>query len=366
LTEQKKPLASGAQILPFYRHPGFWAGGLISLAVIAIVGNWAWSAFNTNPAGLFSGIDNSETTPIPQTGFSSKLPAVSGQTNRTNIGRQVELHTTIPTRTSAWLSTYTVTRGDTIWSIAKEYGLQPESIFWGNTEILQDDPNLISPGMKLNILPTNGLLYRWQNGDTVEKVAAEFKTSMEAIVDWPGNGMNPLNPDVYPGTLVIVPGGSRPLKWDQPVAASGGRSRTFLMGPGACTSGYNGVAGTDAWGWPTADATFSPGGNDFGPSHGGIDIKAYLGQPIYAAQAGVIVYAGDSYVGYGLVVIIDHLNGWHTVYAHLSQWNVSCGQQVYRGTVIGLGGSTGNSTGPHLHFEMRYNGNKENPWNYLP
>jgi murein DD-endopeptidase MepM/ murein hydrolase activator NlpD len=91
-----------------------------------------------------------------------------------------------------------------------------------------------------------------------------------------------------------------------------------------------------------------------------------MGQPIYASQAGVVVYAGSSTVGYGLLVIVDHLNGWHTLYAHLSQWNMSCGQQVYRGTVLGLAGSTGNSSGPHLHFEMRYNGGKENPWGLLP
>lgn len=355
-----------AKIIPFYRRTGFWVGSLLSLAAIIALTVWVWSAFNTNPPGLSGTPGNGSSKGTPVSGVTSQLPPVLALATTSDIQRLVDFHTTIPTRTPSWLTTYTVQRGDTVYSIAKEYGLFPESILWGNAEILQDNPNLISPGTQLNILPTDGMLYKWQEGDTVEKVAAEFKTSTEAIVDWPGNGLNPLNPQIEPGTEVIIPGGSRPFKWEQPVPGSGGRSRTFLMGPGACPSGYDGVAGTDAWGWPTADATFSPGGNDFGPGHGGIDIRAYMGQPIYSSQAGVVVYSGDSYVGYGLLVIIDHLNGWHTLYAHLSQRNVGCGQQVYRGTILGLAGSTGNSSGPHLHFEMRYNGNKENPWNLLP
>jgi murein DD-endopeptidase MepM/ murein hydrolase activator NlpD len=90
-----------------------------------------------------------------------------------------------------------------------------------------------------------------------------------------------------------------------------------------------------------------------------------MGQAIYAADTGVVVFAGWSDRGYGDLVIIDHLNGFHTFYAHLSQWNVSCGQQVYAGSIIGLGGSTGNSTGPHLHFEILDNGNRVDPHYYL-
>jgi murein DD-endopeptidase MepM/ murein hydrolase activator NlpD len=78
------------------------------------------------------------------------------------------------------------------------------------------------------------------------------------------------------------------------------------------------------------------------------------------------VFAGWSDRGYGDLVIVDHLNGWHTFYAHMNQWNVNCGQQVRAGSIVGLGGTTGNSTGPHLHFEMRYNGVGQNPWGLLP
>ena len=81
---------------------------------------------------------------------------------------------------------------------------------------------------------------------------------------------------------------------------------------------------------------------------------------------GVIVYAGWSDYGYGYLIVVDHGTGWQSAYAHLSAVGVSCGQSVFQGTVIGGLGSTGNSSGPHLHFELVFNGAKVNPLNYLP
>ena len=101
--------------------------------------------------------------------------------------------------------------------------------------------------------------------------------------------------------------------------------------------------------------------------HPGIDIAAGLGAPIYASDTGVVVFAGWSTRGYGNLVIIDHGNGWQTAYAHLSQINVACGGAIYQGQVLGAAGSTGNSTGSHLHFEMRSDVyGRVNPHLYLP
>jgi murein DD-endopeptidase MepM/ murein hydrolase activator NlpD len=80
----------------------------------------------------------------------------------------------------------------------------------------------------------------------------------------------------------------------------------------------------------------------------------------------VIVYAGWNDWGYGNVIVIDHGNGWQTLYAHLSQIRVGCGQSVNKGDLIGNVGSTGNSSGPHLHFEMMLSGTHQNPHLYLP
>ncbi|HNX50834.1 MAG TPA: M23 family metallopeptidase, partial [Thermoanaerobaculaceae bacterium] len=106
--------------------------------------------------------------------------------------------------------------------------------------------------------------------------------------------------------------------------------------------------------------------NDFWDGHLGIDIAAGSGAPIYAADGGVVVYAGWINGGYGNMIMIDHGNGYHTVYGHLSSVNVRCGQSVYGGNLIGYAGSTGYSTGPHLHFEIRYFGAFINPWYVLP
>jgi murein DD-endopeptidase MepM/ murein hydrolase activator NlpD len=359
--------------VPAYRNWKFWAGSLISLAVVAAVGYWAWNAFNTSPYGIAKPVPSPIVgTPAavvldPGTG----LPSVSGSSYSIDIIRAVDPHTNIPDRGSNWVTEYTVVRGDNLSSIADKFHLKWQTILWGNTATLKDDPNYLIPGKVLYILPVDGAFYQWREKDTLDSVAADFSLTKakipivhDAIIDWPGNDLNPLDPVIRPGTWVIIPGGERPFIWEAPMVSTGGTTRTFALGPGACPGKYNGTPGTDAWAWPTANHDLS--GYDFGAGHNGIDIRTYEGQPIYAAQAGVVVFAGWSDRGYGNLVIIDHLNNWHTFYAHLSQWNVNCGQQVYAGTILGLAGTTGNSTGPHLHFEMRYNGAAVNPWGVLP
>jgi len=348
---------------PAYLSWKFWAGSGVSLAALAAVGYWAWTIFNSSPAGFFNPAAP-PTTAISTTGdVNSTLPAPAGLAHSVGILRAVAPHTNIPDRGSSWVTQYTVQRGDTLTSIATQFHLKPESILWGNADVLQDDPNLLKPGQLLYILPVDGMFYQWEKSDTLASVAAQYDTTVEAIVEWPGNDLNPLAPQIVVGAWVILPGASRPFQWEAPMLATG-RSRTFALGPGVCQGKYNGTPGSDAWAWPTSSHTLS--GYDFTSTHPGIDVAIYLDQPIHAAQAGVVVFSGWSDRGYGLLVIVDHLNGWHTFYAHLDQYNVNCGQQVYAGTLLGLGGTTGNSTGPHLHFEMRYNGVPQNPWGLLP
>ena len=116
--------------------------------------------------------------------------------------------------------------------------------------------------------------------------------------------------------------------------------------------------------WPTTDHSIS--GNTFDASvHPGVDIGGQEGNPIYATDSGVIVYAGWSNYGYGNLIVIDHGTGWQSAYGHLSAVAVTCGQSVYQGGYIGAMGTTGNSTGPHLHFELAINGAKVNPLDYV-
>jgi murein DD-endopeptidase MepM/ murein hydrolase activator NlpD len=135
-------------------------------------------------------------------------------------------------------------------------------------------------------------------------------------------------------------------------------------GPAACAGPASARTGTAVFVWPTIQHALS--GKGYSLSHPGLDLAAEYGAPIFAADAGATVYAGWNSEGYGNLLIIDHGNGWHSLYAHLSQFNVACGDPVEQGQIIGLAGSTGNSTGPHLHFELRSEYGRVNPWNHLP
>ena len=117
--------------------------------------------------------------------------------------------------------------------------------------------------------------------------------------------------------------------------------------------------------WPTKGRITSRFGRRWGRLHKGIDIANSKGTPIYAADSGTVTFAGRQ-GGYGRMVKISHGGGLTTLYAHMSSIKVKSGQKVSKGQVIGYMGSTGNSTGPHLHFEVRVNDNPKNPLKYLP
>ncbi|MEP7355650.1 MAG: peptidoglycan DD-metalloendopeptidase family protein, partial [Anaerolineales bacterium] len=278
------------------------------------------------------------------------------------VDRLADGHTFIPTRGRSELITYTVAAGDTLFGIADKFGLKPETVLWGNYFVLKDDPHLLFPGQVLNILPVDGTYHFVTTDNTLEKLAVFYGVTVEDIVDWPSNGLDPSNPVLQAGVSLIIPGGQRELTaWVVPTIARTEKSAgTF----GQCPGGYSGAVGTGGFVWPADSHTLS--GYDFTAIHHGLDIRAKLGNPIYATDSGVIVYAGPNSFGYGNLVVIDHGNGWQSVYGHLSQWNVECGQSVFQGNLIGLAGSTGNSSGPHLHFELRYKGSYVNPWTVLP
>jgi murein DD-endopeptidase MepM/ murein hydrolase activator NlpD len=225
---------------------------------------------------------------------------------------------------------------------------------------------MIALGMDLDIPPVDGVLYTWKEGDTVAAVAAQFQVDPQEILNWPGNNLDLANPLIEPGSQVMVPGGRREFRqWIIPTIPRGraGVSQS-VYGGGACEGGYDGAYGTGAFIWPAGNHVLS--GNDYWDGHLGIDIAAGEGAAIYAADSGVVVFAGWATGGYGNMVMIDHGNGYQTVYAHLSSVRASCGQSVIQGGTIGYAGSTGNSTGAHLHFEVRYQGGFVSPWYVLP
>lgn len=283
-----------------------------------------------------------------------------------DIKRQADVHTIIPSRPRYEVVKYTVVANDTLFVIADKFNLEPETVLWGNPT-LADNPNLLSVGQELNILPINGALRVVQAGDTIEKIATAFHGTVEDIVNFPGNDLDPDEPVLVLGQNIIIPGGWRDsIVWQLPVITRSTGPSAGSGEPGACRGPFSGPVGTFTFVWPANNHYLS--GTDYLPiGHPGIDIAAGMGAPLYASDTGVIVFAGWSTRGYGNLVIVDHGNGWQTAYAHLSQINVSCGGAIYQGQVLGLSGSTGNSTGAHLHFEMRHSDyGRVNPWLYLP
>jgi murein DD-endopeptidase MepM/ murein hydrolase activator NlpD len=271
------------------------------------------------------------------------------------IERKLTLKTTIPERPRYQVITRTVQRGDAISRIAKEFDIEPDTLLFANYDILEDNPDGLRPGQELNVPPTDGILYKWKDGDQIEKVAAQYKAKLEDILSWPGNNIDLTNPTVKAGEMLMIPGGTRESRAQ--IIQTAGKGGATGCPAGAVTRGF--------FAWPAASGVLS--GNDYSAGHPGIDISATEGEAIYAADSGVVTMSLDGWnAGYGSVIQIDHGNGYVTLYAHLSQRNVGKCQSVGGGTVIGLAGNTGNSFGTHLHFEIRSGSTPVNPWDYLP
>jgi murein DD-endopeptidase MepM/ murein hydrolase activator NlpD len=296
-------------------------------------------------------------------------PLTTPATMGDGINRTTNLKTIIPSRPRAEVITYTVQAGDTLFSIASNFGLKPETVLWGNFEVLNDNPHFLKPAQVLNILPTDGTYYEWKEGDTLSSVAEFFQVDQEDIVSYPGNFIDltqsDLNAGIEPGMWLIVPGGKRAIRdWGPPAITRTNAASARYYGAGACGSIYEGAVGTGTFVWPTTDHSIS--GYAFDPGiHPAIDIGGQVGNSVFATDSGVVVYAGWSDYGYGYLISIDHGTGWQSAYAHLSAIGVSCGQSVYQGGYIGALGNTGNSSGPHLHFELIINGAKVNPYDYV-
>ena len=259
-------------------------------------------------------------------------------------------HTIIPDRTVTVeeVKTYVVQPGDTIFGIADQFGLSPETIQWTNPA-LEDNPDLLSVGQELTILPLDGVYHQVGSDDTIEGIAATFKADPEAIINYHLNELDPENPVIKAGQWLIIPGGSKPYK---PKYVSVAHANAPQSAQG----------GTGTFQWPT-NGTIT---QEFWSGHRALDIGAWTGAPIYAADSGYVTAAQWDDTGYGRMIIIDHGNGFKTLYAHLSVLYVSVGDEVTQGQQIGEMGSTGNSTGPHLHFEVILNGVQRNPWGFLP
>ncbi len=333
-----------------------WAGTLLLVAVLLAI------LFQYNPFIK----DVKEAEPV-QVAVSNPvdLPEINRSRADFALIRAVKPDTEIPEGTRHFAITYTIEEGDTIFGIANKFDLEAESILYANYDLLNDDPTYLRPGWRLTIPPTDGVYYEWKEGDTLQKVAEKYYVDVDDIIRWPSNHLDITQLSTQGLEYVMIPEGYREIKsWIVPLPYTSGSGATrVIAGPGGCASTSYAYIGSGSFIFPTGNTSLS--GFDFSSYHLAIDLTAWTGDPIYAADYGTVVYAGWNDSGYGNVVVIDHGNGYETLYAHLSQVYVYCGQGVYQGQVIGAAGDTGRSYGSHLHFEVRLNGGFVNPWSVL-
>ena len=346
-----------------------WGFAILSLGVIItlLVQKWVFgvSVLSWTPQPTLAPVLVEEEV-SESGGKNASLPGFDLVKNVTSIQRQANPHTIVVTRERTQAESYIVQAGDSVFSIATHYNLKPETVLWANYDQLNDNPNMLSIDMELIIPQADGVYYVWEENDKIEEVAARFQADPDKILSWPDNKIDLTNPVIEVGTALLIPDGWRENRqWLVPTiwAANSGASRT-IAGPGSCELPAQSSFGWGSFVWPTGNTYLS--GNDYWSGHLGIDIAAATGAPVVAADSGMVVYAGSIGGGYGLMVMIDHGNGYHTLYGHLSEIATRCGSGVGQGQLIGYAGSTGNSTGPHLHFEVRYLGGFIDPWYVLP
>lgn len=242
---------------------------------------------------------------------------------------------------------YTVTGGDTISSIAKQFGVSINTILWENK---LSGLSIIRPGDQLTVLPTSGVGHTVAKNETLSSIAKKYSAEIDELLAY-----NKLVSDkqLQIGQKLIVPGGSiaPPTRSVRSVTSV----FTSSSSVGSPTSRIGGFI------WPTVSKRIT---QYYHWRHHAIDVGSKSGLPIYASMAGVVTKAGWS-TGYGYNVVVSHGGGKKTLYAHMSKIYVKKGQEVNQGLPIGAIGNTGWSTGPHLHFEIIINGRKVNPLSYL-
>ncbi len=247
--------------------------------------------------------------------------------------------------------TYTVQDGDTISEIAEQFDISTNTLLWENNLGPRD---FIKPGQNLSILPVTGVTHTVKKGDSLNSIATRYRAKAEDVLE-----INKLADAsaIAVGQKIIVPDGipvpSQAVSAPRPAAPRASLGSIFKNAPVA----------SGQFNWPSTSKRISQYFR--GWRHTGIDIPAPTGQPIYASEAGVVITATWNRGGYGYYVIIDHGDGIQTLYGHNSKNLVERGDRVVKGQVIANIGSTGRSTGPHVHYEVRVNGNRGNPLDYL-
>lgn len=254
--------------------------------------------------------------------------------------------------------TYVVKPNDTLSSIAAKYNLKLITLLSANNLSLTSPLQI---GQTLTILPVDGIVYHIQKGDTLGRIAQRFSIDERDVL-----ALNNLteNSILAIGSSLILPGAvlqrpTRTAPQEQPKTLIARIRNLFTPQKKAKQlPGERIISGTlGKFLWPTSAKRIT---QYFSWRHPGVDIAGPTSNKIYAADDGVVVLSGWQR-GYGLTLLVDHENGKRTRYGHASKLYASAGERVEKGQVIAQVGSTGRSTGPHLHFEVFVGGRRVNP-----
>ncbi len=228
------------------------------------------------------------------------------------------------------ISVYVVHSGDTLPAIAKMFGVTTNTIRWGND--LKTDK--LTPGQTLVILPISGVQHVVKSGETLQSITKMHKGDYDEVLQY--NNLTRTS-KLAIGDVIVIPDGEM-------VAVSAGTKKTVSK------TNYSGPTYSGYYMRPIVGGIKTQGVH----GHNGVDLASSYGANILASAAGEVIIARTGWNGgYGTYVVIKHNNGTQTLYGHLSALSVSAGDTVYQGQIIGKMGSTGKSTGTHLHFEIR-------------
>ena len=245
------------------------------------------------------------------------------------------------------IADYEVKEGNTVSSIAQEFGVSEETILWEND---LSKNSTLKAGQNLKILPVSGVAHTVVSGDTIYSVAKKYQANAQAILNFPFNDVGE-DFQLKSGGVLIVPDGA-------PAEAPKPKPTQYLAKENIPIATD---FGSGQFMWPASGDM----AQYFSWYHPALDISNLGGGPIRTSDSGTVVVSGWESNGYGNTIVVNHGNGYTTRYAHMSALYVSTGQKVSKGDVIGAMGSTGRSSGTHLHFEVRREGTALNPLSIL-
>ena len=335
-------------------------GGYLVLVMMVFAFVWLWQAkrgdetavFTTAPAiptaSAPQETDENSETAVVEADFSQPVPIrISDDT----LSPDANPHTYQIKQPTHNFETYVIQSGDTPRIIAAKFGISPATLLGGNPQ-MSNEANALQDGATITILPIDGVLHVVRPGEKLEGIAEQYNVAVEDIIAYESNNLEfPFR--LEPEMELLIPGAEvGSFHWSPP--------RAIVYDDGEWA-----VVGTGSYVWPVNGRCLT---QRAWYGHMAIDVSTAVGDSLYAADTGTVTYASwaaGTYYDYGNLIVINHGNGYETLYAHLSAIGVSAGQTVEKGQWIGATGNTGRSTGPHLHFEIRLRDVTLNPLNYL-